>query len=73
VDGFQVVDELKRDPATAGIQIIILTSKNLTPQEKDKLNGRIVHLKQKGEFRRADFVAQLRSVFRAKGESWPAS
>ena len=73
VDGFQVVDELKRDPATAGIHIIILTSKTLTPQDKDKLNGRIVHLKQKGEFSRADFVAQLRSVLRAKGASWPAS
>jgi PAS domain S-box-containing protein len=73
VDGFQVVDELKRDPATAGIQIIILTSKSLTPQDKDKLNGRIVDLKQKGEFSRAHFVAQLRSVLRAKGASWPAS
>ena len=73
VDGFQVIDELKRDPATAGIQIIILTSKSLTPQDKDKLNGRIVDLKQKGEFSRADFVAQLRSILRAKGASWPAS
>jgi PAS domain S-box-containing protein len=73
VDGFQVVDELKRDPDTAGIQIIILTSKSLTPQDKDKLNGRIVDLKQKGEFSRADFVAQLRTVLRAKGASWPAS
>lgn len=73
VDGFQVVDELKRDPATAGIQIIILTSKSLTPQDKDKLNGRIVDLKQKGEFSRADFVAQLRSVLHAKETSWPAS
>jgi CheY-like chemotaxis protein len=73
VDGFQVVDELKRDPATAGIQIIILTSKSLTPQDKDKLNGRIADLKQKGEFSRADFVAELRRVLRAKGAPWPAS
>jgi signal transduction histidine kinase/DNA-binding response OmpR family regulator len=62
LDGFQVVEELKRLPLTAGIPIVVLTCKTLTPKEKDRLNGRISDLKQKEEFRRADFVAHLRSL-----------
>lgn len=62
LDGFQVVDELKRDPATAGIPIIVLTNKTLTREEKDLLNGRIIDLKQKSEFNRASFVAHVRTL-----------
>lgn len=35
-DGFEVCEELKRDPATAGITIIMLTAKG---QEVDKARG----------------------------------
>jgi DNA-binding response OmpR family regulator len=62
VDGFQVLDELKRDPVTSGIPIVVLSGKTLTPEDKHRLNGRISDLKQKGEFSRAEFVAQLRSL-----------
>ena len=62
VDGFEVLDALKSDPGTADIPVVILTSKSLTPQEKDRLKGRIHHLKQKGEFAIGDFVALVRSI-----------
>ena len=62
VDGFQVLNELKRDPLTASIPIVVLTCKALTPEEKTALNGRIGDLVQKGEFSRGDFVAQIRSL-----------
>ncbi len=62
VDGFQVLDELKRDPLTASIPIVVLTCKTLTPSERAVLNGRISDLVQKGGFNRADFVAHIRSL-----------
>jgi CheY-like chemotaxis protein len=61
-DGFQVLDELKGDPETAHIPIIILTCKALSQEDKQRLNGRVNYLKQKGDFSRADFVAYLRSL-----------
>jgi CheY-like chemotaxis protein len=62
LDGFQVLDELKGDPETAHIPIIILTCKALSQEDKQRLNGRVSYLKQKGDFSRADFVAYLRSL-----------
>lgn len=67
VDGFQVVEELKRDPGTANTPIVILTAKTLTPQDKDRLRGGITHLMRKGEFRRVEFIGLLNSVLQRPG------
>ena len=56
VDGFAVVERLHADPATAAIPIVILTSKSLTPDEKERLNGEIAYLAHKSEFSRTAFV-----------------
>jgi DNA-binding response OmpR family regulator len=60
VDGFTVVEQLRSDPVTTTIPIIILTSKSLTPEEKERLNGKIAYLARKGEFSRAAFVELVR-------------
>jgi CheY-like chemotaxis protein len=62
LDGFQVLDDLKKYPETAHIPIIILTCKTLSQEDKERLNGRVTYLKQKSDFSRADFVAYLRSL-----------
>jgi CheY-like chemotaxis protein len=67
LDGFQVLDELKGDPETAHIPIIILTCKALSQEDKHRLNGRVNYLKQKGDFSRADFLAYLRSLVKHRG------
>jgi len=50
LDGFGVIDSLKSDDRTASISIIVVTAKELTEDEKEKLEGRIHSLMQKGEF-----------------------
>jgi signal transduction histidine kinase/CheY-like chemotaxis protein len=62
VDGFTVVEQLRSDPVTTTIPIIILTSKSLTPEEKERLNGKIAYLARKGEFSRAAFVELVRGL-----------
>jgi CheY-like chemotaxis protein len=56
-DGFQVVEQLHDDPAVAGVPIVVLTSKEMTRADHDRLNGRIAHLAQKGSFSAAEMVA----------------
>jgi CheY-like chemotaxis protein len=56
VDGFGVVEQLWADPATARIPIVLLTSRSMTTQDKQRLNGHISYLARKGEFNRAAFV-----------------
>src|SRR5690606_22831430 len=41
VDGFTVLDALKDDPRTTAIPVIVVTAKDLTSEEKDRLKGRI--------------------------------
>lgn len=49
-DGFQVIDRLKADDELGQIPIIVLTAKDLTPRERDRLSGQIDALLQKGGF-----------------------
>ena len=61
VDGFAVVERLRADSATVAIPIIILTSKSMTREEKERLNGQISYLAHKAEFNRSAFVESVRS------------
>ncbi len=50
MDGFQVLDRLKADPDLSQIPVIVLTAKELTPRERERLSGQIGALLQKGSF-----------------------
>src|SRR3989449_1776701 len=62
MDGFQVMDQLKHDPSTAGIPIVIFTAMALTREDKDRLNGRISYLAQKGHFSKEEFLLHIRTI-----------
>ncbi len=50
IDGFEVVDRLKSDPELSHTPIIVLTAKELTPRERERLSDQIDALLQKGSF-----------------------
>ncbi|MBI3328460.1 MAG: response regulator [Nitrospinae bacterium] len=62
VDGFAVLERLRADPATAAIPVVILTSKSLTLEEKERLSGGIAHLARKGEFSRQAFLETVQGL-----------
>ena len=66
VDGFAVVERLRADPATATIPIVILTSKTMTREERERLHGQITYLARKAEFSRAAFVELVRGLCEAR-------
>ena len=61
VDGFQVLDELKRDPLTASIPVVVLTARMLSKEDESRLRGRVSYLAQKSEFKPSEFIALVRS------------
>lgn len=64
IDGFGVMDALEKDTNTSGIPIIVVTAKDLTPEEKRRLHGRIHGLMQKGEFMNDDLLDGVRALTR---------
>jgi threonine synthase len=62
VDGFAVLDALKADPQTAPIPVIVVTAKELTALEKERLEGRIASLMQKGEFMNDELLDEVRAL-----------
>lgn len=62
LDGFGVLDALKADPNTAPIPVIVVTAKELTPEEKRRLDGQISTLMQKGEFMSDELVDEVKAL-----------
>jgi threonine synthase len=64
VDGFAVLDILRGKPETANIPVIVATAKELTVDEKSRLQGQIQSLMQKGDFLNDEFLEEVRSLIR---------
>ncbi|MDP9238717.1 MAG: response regulator [Chloroflexota bacterium] len=62
MDGFTVAERLRGNPATAGIPIIVLTSKSISQTDRARLNSQISHLARKAEFNRGEFVELVRRL-----------
>jgi threonine synthase len=62
IDGFAVLDELKANPDTAMIPVIVVTAKELSPEENERLRGQIHSLLQKGEFMNDEFIDEISSL-----------
>jgi PAS domain S-box-containing protein len=60
VNGFDVVHALSQDPATAGIAIIVITAKQLTADDRVKLNGFVTAIMEKVGFRTDHFIGEVR-------------
>ncbi len=63
VSGFDVVRALSSDPTTSGIPIVVVTDTQVTATDLETLNpnpGNDIHIIEKGEFNRADFLSEVR-------------
>ncbi len=49
MDGFEVAERLATDPATAEIPVVVLTAREVTPEDRARLAGRIRDLVPKGD------------------------
>jgi threonine synthase len=67
-DGFTVLGELKADRRTQHIPVIVVSAKDITPDERRRLNGYIEALYQKGSLSPRAFVDQVVQVL---GEKTP--
>jgi threonine synthase len=59
IDGFGLVEELKLDPRTRDIPVVVVSAKDITTEERRRLNGHIQALYQKGSLQPRKFVEKV--------------
>jgi CheY-like chemotaxis protein len=60
VNGFDVVEALSESPDTARIPILVVTAKQITAEDRAKLNAYATTIMEKAEFSRDRFTAEVR-------------
>jgi signal transduction histidine kinase/CheY-like chemotaxis protein len=73
MDGFEVVEALRADPETKSVPVVILTSKSMTPQDKERLQGRITYVARKTEFNLSGLAGLLRWASTSRQSPAPES
>ncbi|MBN2390444.1 MAG: pyridoxal-phosphate dependent enzyme [Anaerolineae bacterium] len=59
MDGFAVIDNLKADPRLKDIPVIVITAKELNRKDRERLQGQIQMLLQKGSFMDEDLLQEI--------------
>lgn len=67
VDGFGLVEELKLDSRTRDIPVVVVSAKDITADERERLSGHIEAVYQKGSLPTRKFVDQVIQVIAEKG------
>jgi threonine synthase len=58
-DGFEVIEELRRDRRTHEIPVIVVSAKDISAEDRKRLSGQIDGLYQKGSLSPKAFVEQV--------------
>lgn len=64
LDGFSVIEALRAKQETATIPVIVVTAKELTAEEKNRLSGNIQAHMQKGDFLNDEFLEEVKSLIK---------
>jgi CheY-like chemotaxis protein len=62
MDGFEFASAVRRDARWLGIPIVVLTAKDLTAEDHERLNGKVQQILSKGEFSRDDLLHEIRRL-----------
>jgi threonine synthase len=69
IDGFGVLEELKNDKRTKDIPVIVVSAKDITDEEWQRMHGLIEGVYQKGSLPPLDFVEQVVEVIEHKSNN----
>jgi CheY-like chemotaxis protein len=75
MDGFEFVAELRNNSAWQSIPVVVVTAKDLTPDDRQRLTGSVDHLVQKGAYSREQLIQEIRRLVNSRvkrGDAIPA-
>ena len=62
MDGFDFVRELRLRPEWRAVPVVVVTAKELTDEDRSRLQGLVSRVIQKGALTRDDLLAEVRAV-----------
>jgi signal transduction histidine kinase/CheY-like chemotaxis protein len=65
MDGFQFLDEVRKHESLRSIPVIVVTAKELTPEDRQRLNGSVEKILQKGAYGREELLREVRALVAA--------
>jgi CheY-like chemotaxis protein len=65
MDGFEFVAEFRRHEAWRGVPIVVITAKDLSGEDRERLNGYVQKILQKGAYGRDELLAEVRDLVAA--------
>jgi GAF domain-containing protein/CheY-like chemotaxis protein len=65
MDGFDFVAAVRADPAWRSLPIVVITAKDLTPEDHERLNGYVARVLQKGALSLEALLAEVRDLVAA--------
>ena len=68
MDGFEFLAEFRHREEWRAIPVVVLTAKDLTPEDRDRLNGHVANVLQKGAQPYEALAALLRERLTPPGE-----
>jgi CheY-like chemotaxis protein len=68
MDGFQFVEEVRKSDCWRRIPIVVVTAKDLTDDDRCRLNGYVEQVLQKGAYSREALLRELRDLVAVYGQ-----
>jgi CheY-like chemotaxis protein len=65
MDGFEFVAEFRQHAAWRAVPIVVITAKDLTREDRDRLNGYVQRILQKGAYSREQLLVEVRELVAA--------
>ena len=62
MDGFEFLDEFRKNPKFASTPIIVVTAADLSPADRRRLNGGVEHILQKTTSSQEEFLRHIRKL-----------
>ena len=65
MDGFDFVAAVRADAAWRAVPIVVITAKDLSPEDHERLNGSVARVLQKGALSRETLLGEVRDLVAA--------
>jgi CheY-like chemotaxis protein len=73
MDGFQFLDQLRLNEAWRSIPVIVVTAKDLTEEDRRRLNGYVESILQKGAYEPEELLREVRDAVKVRVQSRQAN